>query len=240
MTKLNLITGGIQHSNLFAHMPLFDDIYYEGTVDSKVRKFKAIREEQPCQILALNVIRKEEDVIWDALEDIIARSVSQAAFSVHGIYTFELLTIDIHNEIKTFNPAELSQTIVNHAHKLTPGAARVVKYSSCYGLLQKMVHEDWGKMVLKTTMEVFSDKPVFFDLLVKRLIKDFEFAHDPGILLLNDLSLQPIFDPKDALQQERLQKVIEAQIPKSIEFPPEVYVQDKNGVRELLSGSVIK
>ena len=40
-------------------------------------------------------------------------------------------------------------------------------------------------------------------------------------------------------QQQRLKAVIEKQIPKSIEFLPEIYVQDKNGVRELLSGSVI-
>lgn len=239
ITSYNLITGGIQHSNLFAHLPLFDDIFYEGMAEGKVRKFKAVREDQPCRILALNVIRKDEDVIWHALEDLLTRSVAQAAFGVHGIYTFDLLTIDIHNEVKTFNPNELTEVIINHSRKLSPGQVRLVKYSSVYGLLQKMVHEDWGKIVFKATMEVFSDKPVFLDLLVKRLIKDFEFSHDPGILLLNDLSQQPLFDLKDALQQERLKKLLDAQIPKSIDFPPEVYIQDKNGVRELLSGSVI-
>ncbi len=238
--KLNLITGGIQHSNIFVHLPLFDDIFYEGTAEGKIRKFRAVREDQPCAIFALNVIRKEEEVIWDALEDLLSRSVAQAAWGSHGIYTFDLLTIDIHNEIKSFNPQELTQVIINHSLKLKPGEVRLVKYSSVYGLLQKMVHEDWGKMVLKTTIEVFGDKPAFLDLLIKRLLKDFEFSHDPAILLLNDLSQQPLFDPKDALQQERIQKVMAAQIPKSIEFPPEVYIQDKNGVRELLSGSIIK
>ena len=51
---------------------------------------------------------------------------------------------------------------------------------------------------------------------------------------------QPLFDAADATQQERIQKVIEKQIPKSIEFLPEVYIQDRNGVREMLSNSVIK
>lgn len=236
---LNLINGGIQHSNLFLHMPLFDEIFYEGYLEGKVRKYKAVREDQPCRILALNVIRKDEDIIWDALEDLLKRCVIDAADGVRGIYTFEVLTMDIHREVKTFKPQELAATILKNAQTLTPGAARLVKYSTVYGLLQKMVHEDWGKITMKTAVEVFKDKPAFLDLLIKQLIKNFEFSHDPGILLLNDLSLNPLFDAGDKLQQERINKLMAEQIPNTVEFPPEIYVQDKNGVRELLSGSII-
>ncbi len=234
---LNLINGGIQHSNLFLHMPLFDEIFYEGYLEGKVRKYKAVREDQPCRILALSVIRKDEDIIWDALEDLFKRCVADAAARVRGVYTFDLLTVDIHKEVKTFSLAELSQTILKHAQSLAPGATGLVKYSSVYGLLQKLSSQDWGKMTLKTSVEVFKDKSSYLDLLVKQLIKNFEFAHDPGILLLNDLSQNPLFDPRDALQQERLKQAIERQIPNTMEFPPEVYVQDRNGVRELMSQS---
>ncbi len=237
---LNLIDGGIQNSNLFLHMPLFDEISYEGYLEGKVRKYKAIREDQPCRILALSVIRKDEDVIWDALDDLFKRCVVDASCKVRGVYNFDLLTVDIHKEVKTFSPVELSQTILKNAQTLVPGETRLVKYSSVYGLLQKLTAGDWGKMNLKTSVEVFKDKPCFLDLLVKQLIKNFEFSHDPGILLLNDLSQNPLFDPADALQQERLQKVIAQQIPNTVEFPPEIYVQDRNGVRELLSGSDIR
>lgn len=237
---LNLINGGIQHSNLFLHMPLFDEIFHEGHLEGKVRKYKAVREDQPCRILALSVIRKDEDIIWDALEDMFKRAVSQAASGARGVYTFDLLTVDIHKEVKTFSLTELSQTILKHAQKLESGATRLVKYSSVYGLLQKLSHQDWGKIILKTSVEVFKDKPIYFDLLVKQLIKNFEFAHDPGILLLNDLSQNPLFDPTDAMQQERLNKLIADQVPSTVEFPPEIYVQDRNGVRELLSGSYLR
>ncbi len=234
------MSGGIQRSNLFLHMPLFDEIFYEGYLEGAVRKYKAIREDQSCKILGLNVIRKDEDIIWDALEDLIKRSVAQASQGVHGIYVFDLLTVDIHNEVKTFNLNELSTVIANHAAKLKPGETRLVQYSTVFGFLQKLVAEDWGKITLKTSVEVFADKPAFLDLLIKQLIKNFEFAHDPGILILNDLSQNPLFDLKDSLQQTRLRKVISEQIPQSIEFLPEVYIQDKNGVYELLSSSVVK
>ncbi len=236
---MNLIDGGIQHSNLFLHMPLFDEITYDGYLEGKVRKYRAVREDQPCQMLVLNVIRGEEKVIWEGMEDLLKRSISQAALGVRGVYIFDLLTVDIHKEIKTFNHNEITTVLMNHARKLAPGEKRLIKYSSVYGLFQKTLNEDWGKLVFKTSVEVFKDKPYFLDLLVKRLIKNFEFARDPGILLLNDLSQDPLFDPEDEQQQTRLTKVIEKQIPQSIEFLPEVYIQDKNGVRELMSGSTI-
>ena len=239
-STINLINGGIQHSNLFVHMPLFDEIYFEGYLEGKVRKYKAVREEQPCRILVLNVIRKDEDVIWDAFEDLLKGCVTTAAASVRGVFIFDLLTMDIHQEVKTFNVGELTQTILNHTRSLKPGQTKLIKYSSVYGLMQMLSLQNWGKITLKTSVEIFKDKPEFLDLLVKQLIKNFEFASDPGILLLNDLSQEPLFNKDDKLQQERLQKVIQDQIPQTIDFPPEVYIQDKNGVRELLSGSVIQ
>jgi hypothetical protein len=240
MPLLNLVTSaGIQHSNLFLHMPLFDEIYYEGFLEGKVRKYKAIREDQPCRMIVLGVIRKDEDVIWDALEDLLKACIINAAAQVRGVFIFDLLTIDIHNELKTFNNTELSQTIVNHARKMKPGETKLVKYSSVYGLMQMLSLQNWGKITFKTSVEVFKDKPEYLDLLVKQLIKNFEFANDPGILLLNDLSQEPLFNAEDTMQQERLNKVIQDQIPKAIDFPPEVYIQDRKGVRELLSGSTI-
>jgi len=232
---LNLIDGEIQHSNLFRHMPIFDEIHYLGYLEGKIRKYRAVREDQACTLLALNVIRKDEDILWDAAEDFVKRSVMTAAAGVRGVYTFDLLTIDIHKEIKTYNFQELATVITNHARMLEPGGQRLVKYSTAYGILQKMSHQDWGKIIFKTSVEVFKDKAVFLDLLIKQLVKNFEFSNDPGILLVNDLSSNPLFCAEDQEQQKRLTAVIRAQIPNSIDFPPEVFIQDKNGIRELLS-----
>ncbi|MCA9401526.1 MAG: hypothetical protein KC713_07850 [Candidatus Omnitrophica bacterium] len=237
---MNLIDGGIQHSNIFVHMPLFDEITYEGFLEGKVRKYRATHEDHACQFLVLNVIRKDEDIIWDSLEDLLKRSVQDAAIGAHGVYVFDLLTMDIHKEVKTYRPNELSTLLMNTTIKMKAGEKKLIKYSTVYGFIQKLIHEDWGKITFKTAVEVFKDKPSFLDLLIKQLLKNFDFSHDPGILLLNDLSQQPIFDPNDELQQQRIQKVIEKQIPQSIEFVPEVYIQDRNGVREMLSGTIIE
>jgi hypothetical protein len=234
---MNLIDFGFQNSNLFQHMPLFDEISYVGLNEGKVRQYKAIREDQACNLLALNFIRNDEKILWDAVEDFVKRSTIDAASGVRGVYIFDLLTIDIHKEIKTFKHAELTSVIINTAGKLAPGAIKMVKYSSVYALIQKTVDSDWGKITFKTTVDVFKDKPDYLDLLIKLLLKDYVFSRVPVVLLLNDLSQNPIFDLQNKMQQTRLKKVIADLIPNSIEFIPEVYIQDKNGARELLSGS---
>lgn len=234
---MNLIDSGFQNSNLFQHMPLFDEISYVGYKQEKVRQYKATREDQACILLALNFIRQDEKILWEAIEDFLKRSIVNAISRVRGLYIFDLLTIDIHKEIKTFNHAELTTVIINTARKMAPGEIKMVKYSSTYALIHKVTDEDWGKINFKTAVDVFKDKPDYLDLLIKQLLKDFVFSRDPVILLLNDLSQNPIFDFQNETQQERLKKIITNLIPNSMEFVPEVYIQDKNGARELLSGA---
>lgn len=233
---MNLIDFGFQNSNLFQHMPLFDEISYLGANEEKVRLYKAVREGQACKLLALNFIRNDEKLLWDAIEDFVKRSTINATSCVRGNFLFDLLTIDIHKEIKTFKQAELSTVIVNVASKLAPGDIKMIKYSSVYALIRKTIDADWGKITFKTTVDVFKDKADYLDLLIKQLLKDFVFSREPIILLLNDLSQNPVFDAKNETQQVRLKKVIANLISNSMEFIPEVYIQDKNGARELLSG----
>lgn len=218
-------------------MPLFDEILYVGHNEEKVRQYKAIREEQSCNLLALNFIRKDELILWDAVEDFLKRSTINAASNVHGVYIFDLLTIDIHKEIKTFKHAELTTVIINVAGKLAIGEIKMIKYSSVYALIQKTAASDWGKITFKTAVDVFKDKPDYLDILIKQLLKNYIFSRDPVILLLNDLSQNPVFDFQNETQQARIKKAIANLIPNSIEFIPEVYIQDKNEARELLSGS---
>jgi len=234
--NMNLIDFGFQNSNLFQHMPIFDEISYVGHDEEKVRQYKAVREDQACNLLALNFIRKDELILWDAVEDFLKRSTIDAASRIRGAYIFDLLTIDIHKEIKTFKHAELTTVIINVASTLAPGEIKMIKYSSVYALIRKTVVSDWGKITFKTAVDVFKDKPDYLDLLIKQLINDYRFSHDPVVLLLNDLSQNPIFDHRNEMQQARIKKVLANFTPNSMELLPEVYIQDKHGARELRIG----
>ena len=236
---INLIDAHFQMSNLFKHLPVFDRIHYLGHPDGKIQLYKAFREDQECTLLAMTVIRKEEDFLWAAAEDLLGRCVQEAAARVQGKFIFDLLTFDIHAEINTFNYNEFGLLIANHSRKISPGEQRLVKYSSAYGILQKLVVETWGKIIFKTSVEIYKDQPNLFYLLVKRLLKLNSFLRNPLVLLINDLSSDPIYNPDDQSQQEFLSKILAEQSQDTIEFLPEVYVKNKHGVRELTSGSVI-
>ena len=237
---INLVNTEFPTSNLFHHLPRFDEIYYQGNPVDRVQLFKAVREGQECKLLAVTIIRKDEDFLWDSTKDLLGRSLKDAASMMQGIYAFDLLTFDVHKELKTFSSNELTQVLVNSAVRLKAGEQRLIKYSSVYGILQKMVDEPWGKIVFKTAVELFNDKPNFLFALVGKILKTVEFAHEPVMVLVNDLSTRPLFDPENAEQKVFLDDLITRQAKNSMEFPPEVYIQDLNGVRELFSGTNVK
>ena len=240
LNLFNLIDAFFQKSNLFSHLPVFDEIYYLGHPEGKIQKYKAVREGQECVIFALTFIRQDEEIVWEAAEDILERCVWEATARVQGHFIFDLLTFDFHKEINTFNYTEFGQLIVNNSVKTPPGEQRLVKYSSAYGILQRLSQERWGKITFKTSVDVYNDKPEFLYTLVKRLFKLAEFPNHPLIILLNDLSTVPVFDTANEQQQDFLRKLIDERVQDSIEFLPEVYVQDREGVRELLSGTIVK
>ncbi len=239
LNRFNLIDAHFQKSNLFNHLPIFDEIYFLGYPEGKIQRYQARREGQECFLLTLSIIREEEAIIWEAAQDLLERCVWEATRRVQGVFTFELLTFDIHHEIQTFNYTEFGTLLVNSSLKTKPGEQRLVKYSSAYGILQKLVVERWGKITFKTSVEVYKDKPAFLFTLVKRLFKLAEFPHHPLILVINDLSHQPLFDAGDKEQQQFFSQVIEERIKDSIEFLPEVYIKDVKGARELMSRTVL-
>ncbi len=231
--SLNLINLEFDRSNLFQHLPKFESLNYEGHADDKIQRFKAVREGLEWTLLTATIIRRDEDFLWESARDLLDRAIKVAAQRMRGIYTFDLLTFDFHREIKTFNYQEIAQVLVNSSLKLKPGEQALVRYSSCYGLLQKMVEESWGKVVFETAVEVFRDKPSFLYTLLKRMLNKSEFARGPVIALVNDLSLKPLFDPADEIQKSFLEKFLTEKANCSIDFPPEVYLQDRNGLREI-------
>ncbi len=239
-TNFDLKKTDFAASNLFHYLPVFDEIYYQGHKLANVQSFKAIREGQACTLLALSIIRKDEDFLWESTKDLLDGAIKQAAGISRGIYSFDLLTFDVHKENAGFSPHELSSVIANSCFRLKPGEQMLIRYSSVFGLLQKLVDESWGKITLKTSVEVFNDKPNFLFALVSKILKTVEFSHDPVMVLINDLSTFPLHDPANEKQKDFLDELIAQHAKLSIEFPPEVYIQDNNGVRELFSGTVVR
>jgi len=229
---MNLVEQDILTSPVFSFLPKFQSVVFKTTVGEKVRYFETERDGEKISVLTLMVIRAEEKFFWESCVDLLDRAVQQAAATVAGVYSFELLSFDVHRELKTFSDQELGRLLINHSRKLVPGQTRLIKYSSCFGLLKKLVHEDWGKMVLKTATEIFPKDPVDIDGLVKKTMAVALKQPAPQIIVIHDLSQEPLLVPANQEQKTRLSALFDQQ-QNLFASQPEVFICDRNGVTDL-------
>lgn len=234
-SNLDFTSSDIHAAPTFVRLPKFERIEFLGFRDGVVQRFKAAREGQEFSLLALNIIRRDEKDFWEACQELLERAVQMAAARMHGVFRLELLNFNIHRELETFNFQDLTQLISNHGARLTPGQKRLIKYSTAYALLTKAVDEEWGKVHFIPGIEVFADEPNRLDKVVGRMWKIAESCPGPRLVVINDLSLTPIYDPSDEDQALRLRKKLPAQGDLFSTDCPEIYINDQRASTELVS-----
>ena len=221
---LNLMQTEIHSSSMFAVLPRFETIFFKGFVADNIQHFEAGREGDICSILSLTTIRHEEKFFWESCRELLEHSMQLAGQGVRGVYTFDLMTFDALRELKTFSQQELARLLVNSAQKLAVGEQRLIKYSSCYGIIRKLAPEDWGKMTFRSSVEVFNKTPEQLDLLVKKFLNGLAPLKGNKIAVICDLSQDPIWQPDNTEQKQRLIKFFQKQ-QDLFATPPEIYIR---------------
>lgn len=237
--SINLAEFEFCKSNLLMHLPRFDEIYYNGIIADQINHYRAIREQEQCSLYSVSLIRKEEDVLISGVKDLFVTCLKTAAMSMRGNFIFEVLSFDVQKEINSFDLNQLATLLINKSFKMSVGEKVIVKYSTVYAFFQKISDSPWGKIKLKTSIECFKDDPKFADIFLKQILKRIEFSNDPCVILIHDLSTNPILDLNNEVQSERISILMEKQKDNFIEFMPEIYWQDKKILKEFLTGDVI-
>lgn len=204
MTNINLASGDFLKAACWGGMLNADELYYHGALVDKAQLFQPVKGGVVSYVSVVHVIRREEDFVWEAARDLLDRAVKQAAMSVRGIYCFELLTFEAKEELKTFNYNELAQVLVNTARGMRPGDQVLIKYSSVYGLLQKMTEESWGKIAFKTMVDLAPPKASYVFTVLSKMLKALKPKAEPVLLLVNDLGDVPVFDAKRSEEEQFL------------------------------------
>ena len=232
-----LFDTDIHSSPTFAYLPKFSAVNYKGFISDKIQYFETEREGMQCTVLGSMIIRKDDKYVWEACDDLLGRAVKDASHSVYGVYRYDLLGFDVHREINAFNFQDLTTLVVNHSRKLDNGQEELIKYCSSYGMLRKMSTQDWGKTVFNSNVEVFNNEIEKLDLYVKKFLSVGSINRkfkEPVTVVINDQSLNPVFDKKNEVQCDRLKKMFDKFLEK-FEIRPEIYINDKNGSTELVS-----
>ncbi|MBF0594148.1 MAG: hypothetical protein HQL22_04205 [Candidatus Omnitrophica bacterium] len=222
---VNLISTEFKSCSVFPGLAKYESIYYKGVVSLHFQKFLGMASGLENILILSTVIRRDEVLMWEGTKDLLGRAIKDAAARARGIYTFELLAFNALNELNTFNYKELAQVLVNSSLRLHPGCEMLIRYSSMYGILRKMVDEPWGKINFTTAVEILSEETGSIYALIGRALRMIEGTNLPVAVIINDLSAVPLYNPHSDEQLAILNKLIAKHQKKTVIAPRECWVE---------------
>jgi hypothetical protein len=208
---INLVLFDILTSPIFRRLQPFDEVFLKGRAGGLSLVFAARRGAEAYALISAAVIRQDERFLWESCQDLLDQSLQLAAAMAHGVFTFELISFDVHREIGAFRIQELAELITNHSRRLGVGQESFVKYSSCFGALKKIADEDWGKFVLKSAIHSFDQPAAKLDLFIKQLMRTQISMEGQKWILIQDYSRTPLLEHDNPDQKERLAKLLHRQ-----------------------------
>lgn len=180
------------------------ELVYDREIGSKTLAFQ----NEDNAVFTSRVISGEESEVWKSCEQMLEHSVKAAAAKIAGFFGLELLSLNLIRGIKNFEPGALTQLITNHGKRLAPGERRIFPYGSFLFCLTKRIVNDWGKIDLKTYVEVYRKPRPQLDLLIKKkcaeVLDETRYAAKTKRLVISDLSHESIFRFGEEEQTARL------------------------------------
>ncbi len=216
-------------AQLFSAFPSWKSIDYKKEVTPKILRFEVQEGEEMRPLYLASIISKEEKIAWQSFQDVLEHTMKAAQNNVRGFFGFDVLSVDLQNGTRNFDPKALSQLIVNHARGFGPDQKTLIRFGQLFSLLHYRAPAEWGKIEVKTHVEFFAPGPASpevtetsvraalmgsgaknknslgdqIDLFLKKLLR--ESGREPNaIYIVHDLSVQPVWDPANELQQQRV------------------------------------
>lgn len=236
-------------AKIFSGFSSWEAISYKKELTPKILQFEIQDREELRSLYLTSIISKNEKMAWQSFQDVLEHTMTIAQMGVRGFFGFDVLTVDIHNGMRNFDPKALSQLIINHSRGLGPDQKVLIRYGQLFALLHYRAPAEWGKIEVKTHVEFFSQAAAFpdvteasvraalmgsgarnknspgdqMDLLLKKLLK--ESGGEPReVYIVHDLSVNPVWDPANEVQQQRVRAWLEKETQSREGNPPEIYL----------------
>ncbi|HNX68018.1 MAG TPA: hypothetical protein PLL75_00030 [Candidatus Omnitrophota bacterium] len=180
-------------ANVFTGHPGWQAIAYRGEIASKRLRFEVTDETGPRPLYFAAVISREEKLAWQSFQDLWDHTVGIAQAGVQGFFGLDLLSLDLLTGIRNFNAHDYSRLLINHARDLDAEKKPLIRYGQTFAVLQKRAPADWGRIEVKTHVEIVDPEKVRLETFLKKLFR--EGGSDPrAVCLAHDLSLNPVWD----------------------------------------------
>jgi len=224
-------------AQLFSGFPSWKGVAFKKELTPKILQFEITEKEEVSRSLYLaSIISKEEKMAWQSFQDVLDHTMGFAQSGLRGFFGFDVLSVDIQAGIRNFSPNDLSKLMINHARGLGPDQKTLIRYGQLFALLHYRAPANWGKVEVKTHVEFFSQESTAslsndvseasvraallggnvrkksqggqFDLLLKKLLNESGKESD-AIYIVHDLSVHPVWDETNEVQQQRVRTWIE-------------------------------
>lgn len=221
-------------ARIFSGFP-WKAISYQKEMTPKILKFEVTPEEgDPRPLYLAALISKEEKMAWQSLQDVLDHTTGLAQSGLRGFFGFDVLSVDLQNGMRQFDPKALGQLIINHARGLGPDQKALIRYGQLFALLHYRAPADWGKVEVKTHVEFFSQASASqevteasvraalmgsgarnkkspgdqLDLLFKKLLNESD-KEPSAVYIVHDLGVRCAWDPANEVQRQRVSAWLE-------------------------------
>jgi hypothetical protein len=143
-------------AKLFSGVPSWKAISYTKELTPKILRFEVAEETGTRPLYLASIISKDEKMAWQSFQDVLEHTTGLAQNNMRGFFGFDVLSVDIQDGVRNFNPKALSQLIINHARDLGPDQKALIRYGQLFALLHYRAPAEWGKIEVKTHVDFFS------------------------------------------------------------------------------------
>lgn len=201
----SLAADALQSSFFLKPFKGLTQVIYRGETLPKVTRYSAVnRDGETMAFWVQNIVASVDDALWESARMMLEQGIKLAAGQVQGFFGFECVAADLASGVRHFSLNDFAALIANHARKLEPGESKVIQYGGFFGVLQKRIREDWGKIDAKYFISICRADPPRPDLLFKKMLERVS-DQTPAILVLADCGLSPAFRFDDELQRQSMQ-----------------------------------
>jgi len=237
-------------ARIFSGFSSWTAVSYQKELTPKILRFEVQDAEEVRPLYLASVISRDEKMSWQSFQDILEHTMGLAQKGMRGFFGFDVLSVDIQDGIRNFDPKALSQLLINHSKSLGPDQKALLRYGQLFVLLHYRAPAEWGKIEVKTHVEFFSQETApsqahateasvraallgknaksksggeQLDLFLKKLLnKSNKEPH--AIYFVHDLSVNPLWDPANEVQQQRVRIWLEKEQQAQLGILPEIYL----------------
>lgn len=199
MRRLRETMNGLLQAKIFKRFTGWNAIVYQGWLTPKVLQFEITEGGETRPLYLATVVSREEKSAWQSFQDLLDHAARLAQPGMQGFFGLDVLVPAIHNGIEQFNIQDFSRLLINYSRELGPAPGVLIRYGQLFSVLQKRAAADWGKIEVKTHVEIIDPEKVRFENFQKKLIAAGHHGAR-AVYFIHDVSAVPVWKTEEVSQ----------------------------------------